>query len=347
MSGIGYARACVADAVSLEDLKRDNAEIAKGVRLSGSPAEAEAFAYIADRCRSFGMEVHEYAVDAYVSLPGAASLAVVSPESARYRLHHPFLLRRDGAGRARPGHSSTSARGRRRPTTRARTCAARSCSTDGLASPGAALAADRAGAVGMICVNPAGLHEMIISPVWGTPTPETAPYLPKVAAVSIRKEEGDDAQGAPGTRAGHRASADGRSRPDGGRSPRSPPTFPARSKIAMSCSVGMWIRGTTGRWTMRAPTRRCSKSAASSASTRANCGAGCGSPSGPATRMRDTVHRRGTRTTSSRTCTSTASATSMRNPPAGEGHRTSRRRATWPKRGRSRPVSCAISSGSR
>ena len=43
----------------------------------------------------------------------------------------------------------------------------------------------------MICVNPAGLHEMIISPVWGTPTPETAPYLPKVAAVSIRKAEGD------------------------------------------------------------------------------------------------------------------------------------------------------------
>jgi hypothetical protein len=43
----------------------------------------------------------------------------------------------------------------------------------------------------MICVNPAGLHEMIVSPVWGTPTPETAPYLPKVAAVSIRKEAGD------------------------------------------------------------------------------------------------------------------------------------------------------------
>src|SRR5947209_11304576 len=81
MSGIETRERALADAVSLENLKRDNAEIAKGVRLSGSPAEAEAFAYIADRCRSFGMEVREYAIDAYVSLPIAASLGLVSPEA--------------------------------------------------------------------------------------------------------------------------------------------------------------------------------------------------------------------------------------------------------------------------
>src|SRR5437762_14388016 len=81
MSGTDSREGALRDAVSLGDLKRDNAGIAKGVRLSGSPEEAEAFAYIADRCRSFGMEVRAYAIDAYVSLPGAAALAVVSPEA--------------------------------------------------------------------------------------------------------------------------------------------------------------------------------------------------------------------------------------------------------------------------
>src|SRR5260370_26240822 len=63
--------------------------------------------------------------------------------------------------------------------------------TDGLAMPAVAHAANQAGAAGMICVNPEGLHEMIVSPVWGTPTPETAPYLPQLVAVSVRREDGD------------------------------------------------------------------------------------------------------------------------------------------------------------
>ncbi len=190
MSGVEARERALADAVSLENLKRDNAEIAKGVRLSGSPAEAEAFAYIAEHCRSFGMEVREYAVDAYVSLPIAADLAVVAPEARAIEcITHSFSaatgpegitgpLVSVGRGMGAADYAGKDARGA-------------VVLVDGLASPGAALAADRAGAVGMICVNPAGLHEMIVSPVWGTPTPETAPALPKVAAVSIRKEEGD------------------------------------------------------------------------------------------------------------------------------------------------------------
>jgi len=190
MSGVDTRERALHDAVSLEDLKRDNAAIARGVRLSGSAEEAEAFAYIASRCRSFGMDVREYAIDAYVSLPGAATLAVVSPEAHDIAcITHSFSVATGpdgfvgplvavGKGTAAADYAGKDVRGA-------------IVLADGLASPGAALAADRAGAVGMICVNPAGLHEMIISPVWGTPTPETAPYLPKIAAVSIRKEEGD------------------------------------------------------------------------------------------------------------------------------------------------------------
>ncbi len=177
------------DAVSLDNLTRYNAEIAKGVRLSGSADEAEAFAYLAAQCRSYGMAVEQYAIDAYVSLPGAAALTVVAPEECALAcITHSFslatgpegltaLLISVGKGTA-ADYAGKDVRGA-------------VVMTDGLAMPAAAHAAYQAGAAGMICVNPEGLHEMIISPVWGTPTPETAPYLPQLVAVSVRREDGD------------------------------------------------------------------------------------------------------------------------------------------------------------
>ncbi len=190
MSGIDTRERALVDAVSLDHLTCDNAEIAKGVRLSGSADEAAAFAYIAERCRSFGMDVRRYTVDAYVSLPGAAALSVVSPEARAIAcITHSFSVTTGPAGLTGPliyvGKGTTPADYAGKDVRGAVVM------TDGLAGPGSALAADRAGAAGIVCVNPEGLHEMIISPIWGTPTPETAPYLPKVAAVSIRKEEGD------------------------------------------------------------------------------------------------------------------------------------------------------------
>ncbi len=178
------------EAVSREHLTRHNAEIAKGVRLSGSADEAEAFAYIAAQCRAYGMDVREYAIEAYVSLPGAASLAVTVPEGRPLPcITHSFARATGPAGLSAPvvyvgdgtaaDYAAANVRGAL-------------VLTDGLAMPAKAYAADAAGAAGIICVNPEGLHEMIISPVWGTPTPETAPFLPKVVAVSIRKEEGDE-----------------------------------------------------------------------------------------------------------------------------------------------------------
>jgi hypothetical protein len=177
------------DAVSLDNLTRHNAEIAKGVRLSGSADEAEAFAYIAAQCRSYGMDVREYAIEAYVSLPGEAALAVTAPEQrALSCITHSFSRATGPAGLSAPlvyvgkgtaaDYAEVNVRGK-------------IALVDGLAMPAASFAADAAGAAGIICANPQGLHELIISAVWGTPTPETAPHLPKVVAVSVRKEAGD------------------------------------------------------------------------------------------------------------------------------------------------------------
>jgi len=177
------------DEVSLQNLTTTNAEIAKGIRLSGSEAEAEAFAFIAKTCAEYGLTVQQYAVDAYVSLPGAASLSVLTPEERPIEcITHSFSSATGTAGLTAPlvyvgaggaeDYAGVDVRGA-------------IALVEGLAGPGKAVEADRAGAAGMICINAAGLHEMIISPVWGTPTPETAPLLPKVVAVSVRKESGE------------------------------------------------------------------------------------------------------------------------------------------------------------
>ena len=186
---MGVSERALRDAVSLDNLTRHNAEIAKGVRLSGSADEAEAFAYIAEQCRAYGMAVQQYAVDAYVSLPGAASLSVVLPEGREIAcITHSFSLATGPAGLTAPlvpvgkgtaaDYAGVDVRGA-------------VVLVDGLAMPAVAHAANNAGAAGMICANPEGLHEMIISPVWGTPTPETAPHLPQIVAVSVRREDGD------------------------------------------------------------------------------------------------------------------------------------------------------------
>ncbi|MCA1725991.1 MAG: M28 family metallopeptidase, partial [Thermomicrobia bacterium] len=190
MSGTDMREQGLGDAVSLDHLTRYNAEIAKGVRLSGSADEAAAFAYLAAQCRSYGMVVEQYAIDAYVSLPGAATLVVVTPEARDIAcITHSFSLATGPEGLTAPlvavGNGTTAADYADKEVRGAVVL------VDGLAMPAAAHAAYQAGAAAMICVNPAGLHEMIISPVWGTPTPETAAALPQLVAVSVRKQEGD------------------------------------------------------------------------------------------------------------------------------------------------------------
>src|SRR5690606_6210079 len=63
--------------------------------------------------------------------------------------------------------------------------------TEGLATPNKAHAATRAGALAVICISGTPVHEMIVSPVWGSPTPETMSLIPQVAMVSVTNEDGE------------------------------------------------------------------------------------------------------------------------------------------------------------
>lgn len=60
--------------------------------------------------------------------------------------------------------------------------------------PAAVEAAQQAGAAAHIHVWPSGedaIHEMIATPVWGTPTPASAPSVPAIPALSVKQADGE------------------------------------------------------------------------------------------------------------------------------------------------------------
>lgn len=172
-------------AVSPARLMEYTRGVSRWVRLSGSEDEAKAFDYLESLLQGFGLDVHRYHHDALVSWPGPASLEILTDTPRRVEcITHAFAASTPAAGLdaevvdAGPGEF-------RQPEVRGKIAL-----VDGLATPVRARAAEEAGALGVIFINPSHLHEMIVSTVWGTPTPETLGDLPKIVAVSIRDTDG-------------------------------------------------------------------------------------------------------------------------------------------------------------
>jgi hypothetical protein len=175
----------IRQAVSASRLMEYTREVSREVRMSGSDEEARAFDYLARKLEEFGLEIHRDRHEALISWPGPASLEVAGASPRQIEcITHSFAaptpadgLEADVVDAGRGDYGSAEVRGK-------------IALVDGLASPERAHAAEDAGAVGVIFVNPPELHEMIISTVWGAPTPETVGYLPKIAAVSVREPDG-------------------------------------------------------------------------------------------------------------------------------------------------------------
>ena len=177
------------DAVSGPELDRHLRAIARVVRLSGTPEEAEAFDYAEAQLRAFGYDVARHESDALIGYPLRASLDLLGPTPAQITANGYSLSPGTGPGGITAELVHVGA-GQERDYD-GRDVRGKIVLSDGLAMPGKALAAERAGAVGQVHVNDEHIHEMCISPVWGTPTPETADLLPKIPAVGIARADGD------------------------------------------------------------------------------------------------------------------------------------------------------------
>lgn len=161
-------------------------EFARRVKLSGTPEELESFRYLKAQLESMGYTTDLILHDAYISLPGAASL--VAGSRLFECITHSFSLEsRDGltAQVVYLGRGSDD-------DFRAQDVGGKIVMIDGLASPPVSRRATDAGAAGQIHVSAhEHKHEMCISPVWGSPTHETAAKLPRTVVVTVSKDDGE------------------------------------------------------------------------------------------------------------------------------------------------------------
>ena len=174
-------------AVSGKELMRHCAEFAKRVKLSGTKEELESFRYLQACLDRYGYRTALLSHDAYISLPGAARVEIDGRELKS--ITHSFSRPSPKGGFKAPivdlGEGSAA--------DFARTdCRGKIVLVDGIASPAVADLATGAGAVGQLHVSPhEHLHEMCISPVWGSPSVETLALLPSTVACTISKLDGE------------------------------------------------------------------------------------------------------------------------------------------------------------
>lgn len=160
-------------------------EISRYVRLSGSEDESRALRYVRTQMEGSGFEVREHRFESYVGVPEMACLKVVG-------------FKKEHGGTAPAISASTPSEGLEAELVDV----GRGGSFDqldlkgkvalihGLCSPLLVKIAEEKGAVAEVFVNDSHAHEGIASPVWGTPTPETAKELPRTPSMSITQANG-------------------------------------------------------------------------------------------------------------------------------------------------------------
>ncbi len=175
-------------------------------RLAGTQGERDAVDYIMKKLAEYGVPTELHQFDSFVSYPLDATLQILEPE----RLTIPCRPRAFAASTPPQGieaeivylpsdaEKSTRSTMIFAQTGRNEDYAAHDVSgkivlTTSGGPDGLKLAQDH-GALAHLHMWPSGedvIHEMIVSSIWGTPTPESAERLVKIPAISIKRADGD------------------------------------------------------------------------------------------------------------------------------------------------------------
>ncbi|WFR61432.1 M28 family peptidase [Paenibacillus amylolyticus] len=176
--------------VVLHEIDRDllleyNTEIAKEIRLSGSEEELRAFRYIQEQLESFGLTTELTFNEAYISIPLRAELRVggisfaaithsMSAQTEQLNTELRFLDLEQKDRNPKEDQQINSA-----------------VIVHGLANWATIHRLQQRGAKAIIFINSgAYTHEMIVSSVWGNPTPEDDGY-PVIPVLSVNKADGE------------------------------------------------------------------------------------------------------------------------------------------------------------
>lgn len=175
------------DAVSGAALMESCAGFARRMKLSGTEDELASLREVQAKLDGFGFRTALMQHDAYISLPLEAAVWVDGVALAA--ITHSFSRPSPAGGLTAPvvdigGGSAAEVAGR--------DLRGAIVLVSGIASPAVADLARRAGAVGQLHVSPhEHLHEMCISPVWGSPGLSTLGSLPGTVACTISLADGE------------------------------------------------------------------------------------------------------------------------------------------------------------
>jgi hypothetical protein len=180
------------DAVNGPLMMEHMQEFAKWRKESGVPEELKSLDYVEKRMKEYGFATQLILHDAYISLPGKAS--VKAPDGAIRCITHSFSRSAPKGGLTAEvvdldaGSPADFAKHDVR---------GKIVLVDGIANPVLSRRASQAGAAGQLHVSPhEHVHEMCISPVWGSPTTETVGNLPSTVVVTVPREGGGLVTGA-------------------------------------------------------------------------------------------------------------------------------------------------------
>ena len=176
----------VCDAVDGARLMHHMRELARWTKLSGTLDEMQSLRTVRGELDGYGYRTSVVLHDAYISLPGRAR--VVSDGATPRCITHSFSV-------SSPADGLTAELAYVGDGTEAdfasRDVRDRIVLVEGIASPGVAHRASRAGAVGQLHISPhEHIHEMCVSPVWGSPSQETLAAMPRTVVMTIAQADG-------------------------------------------------------------------------------------------------------------------------------------------------------------
>jgi hypothetical protein len=161
-------------------------------RYPGTDDQWEAAEYIVDELAAAGVDVEFQTVDAYTSVPESAAVTVTSPVRERFD----DAITTAFSASTPPGGVSGELVAVDQiddDTTNLPDVEGSVVFTRGLPTPGAVRTIDQAGARAAVFQSPTDgeLHEMIVSPVWGSPSVDDVDELPDLPVAEIHHADGE------------------------------------------------------------------------------------------------------------------------------------------------------------
>jgi hypothetical protein len=169
-------------------------------KTSATQGEREAHEYVRAKLDEYGVQYETYEIDSLISHPKEASLKVTSPTPMEVEcITHAFSKSTPEEGLEAelvfvPVSPSSLFTGLGDLVEEYRRAGVEGKATlmFGVASPAVVWAAQKAGATAQVHIcGGEVLHEMIVTTIWGTPTPESAERIPEITAVSVKRSDGE------------------------------------------------------------------------------------------------------------------------------------------------------------